>query len=40
MIALLYETIPIFVDTWIEYLGEMSQYRMALEDEDIRDREV
>jgi hypothetical protein len=40
MMALLYETIPIFADTWIECLGEMSQYRMALEDEDIRDREV
>ncbi|KAI1259533.1 hypothetical protein F5Y18DRAFT_293654 [Xylariaceae sp. FL1019] len=40
MMALLYETVPAFVDTWIECLGDLGRYRMAIEDEDIRDREV
>ena len=40
MIALLYETVPAFKDTWIEYLGDLGCYRMAIEDDDIRDREV
>jgi hypothetical protein len=34
----LYETIPVFEDTWIECLGDLGRYRMAIEDEDIRDR--
>ncbi|KAI0388347.1 hypothetical protein F5Y17DRAFT_470485 [Xylariaceae sp. FL0594] len=38
MMALLYETVPAFEDTWIEYLGDLGRYRMAIEDEDIRDR--
>lgn len=38
--ALLYETVPAFEDTWIECLGDLSRYRMAIEDEDIRDREI
>lgn len=38
--ALLYETIPAFEDTWIECLGDLARYRMAIEDEDIRDRET
>lgn len=40
MVALLYETVPAFEDTWIECLGDLSRYRMAIEDDDIRDREV
>ncbi|KAK4192456.1 EST/SMG-like protein 1 [Podospora australis] len=39
MMALLYETVPAFEDTWIECLGDLSRYRMAIEDDDIRDRE-
>ena len=40
MMALLYETVPLFEDTWIECLGDLGRYRMAIEDDDIRDREV
>ncbi|RYP60495.1 hypothetical protein DL771_010497 [Monosporascus sp. 5C6A] len=40
MMALLYETVPAFEDTWIECLGDLGRYRMAIEDDDIRDREV
>jgi hypothetical protein len=40
MIALLYETAPAFEDIWIECLGDLGRYRMAIEDDDIRDREV
>ncbi|KAG7289860.1 hypothetical protein NEMBOFW57_006237 [Staphylotrichum longicolle] len=40
MIALLYETAPAFEETWIECLGDLGRYRMAMEDNDIRDREV
>lgn len=40
MMALLYETVPAFEDTWIECLGDLGRYRMAIEDEDIRDRET
>ena len=40
MMALLYETVPEFEDTWIECLGDLGRYRMAIEDDDIRDREV
>ncbi|KAI0398759.1 hypothetical protein F4802DRAFT_123306 [Xylaria palmicola] len=40
MMALLFETVPAFVDTWIECLGDLGRYRMVIEDEDIRDREV
>lgn len=38
MMALLYETVPAFEDTWIECLGDLARYRMAIEDDDIRDR--
>ncbi|MCJ1387040.1 hypothetical protein MMC17_010169 [Xylographa soralifera] len=37
--ALLVETVPTFEDTWIECLGDLGGYRMAIEDV-IRDREV
>ncbi|RBR07666.1 uncharacterized protein FIESC28_10565 [Fusarium coffeatum] len=40
VVALLYETVPAFEDTWIECLGDLGQYRMALEYDDIRDREI
>ncbi|KAF2729944.1 hypothetical protein EJ04DRAFT_446190 [Polyplosphaeria fusca] len=40
MMALLYETVPAFEDTWIECLGDLGRYRMAIEDEDIRDRDT
>jgi len=35
-----YETVPAFEDTWVECLGDLSRYRMAIEDDDLRDREV
>ncbi|KAH7418735.1 hypothetical protein BKA64DRAFT_590854, partial [Cadophora sp. MPI-SDFR-AT-0126] len=40
MMTLLYETVPVFEGTWIEFLGDLGRYRMAIEDDDIRDREV
>jgi hypothetical protein len=40
MMALLYETVPAFEDTWIECLGDLGRYRMAIEDEDVRDRDT
>ena len=40
MMALLYETVSAFKDTWIECLGDLGRYRMAIEDDDIKDREV
>ncbi|EME45349.1 hypothetical protein DOTSEDRAFT_71170 [Dothistroma septosporum NZE10] len=33
MTALLYETVPSFTDTWIECLGDLARYRMAIEEE-------
>ncbi|KFA80810.1 hypothetical protein S40288_04761 [Stachybotrys chartarum IBT 40288] len=39
ILALLYETIPAFSETWIECLGDLGRYRMAIEDDDIKDRE-
>ena len=40
MMALLYETVPAFEDTWIECLGDLGRCRMAIEDDEPRDREV
>lgn len=40
MMALLYETVPDFEDTWIECLGDLGRYRMAIEDDSVHDREV
>ena len=34
MIALLYETVTTFENTWIECLGDLGRYRMAIEDDD------
>ncbi|KAI5254549.1 hypothetical protein E4T42_02315, partial [Aureobasidium subglaciale] len=39
-VALLYETVPSFKDTWIECLGDLARYRMAVEEIDMRDREI
>ncbi len=36
MLALLYETVPCFTDTWIECLGDLARYRTGRED----DREI
>ncbi|KAF2806404.1 uncharacterized protein BDZ99DRAFT_394489, partial [Mytilinidion resinicola] len=35
MMSLLYETVPTFKEIWIEFLGDLARYRMAIEDEDI-----
>lgn len=40
MMALLMESVPSFVETWIECLGDLARYRMAIEEIDLRDREV
>ncbi|KAK0627061.1 hypothetical protein B0T14DRAFT_407543, partial [Immersiella caudata] len=40
MMALLYETVPAFKETWIECLGDLGRYRMAIEDQNPREREV
>ena len=40
MVALLYETVPAFEDTWIECLGDLGRYRMAIKDYEPKDREV
>jgi hypothetical protein len=40
IIAVLSESNPAFEDTWIECLGDLGRYRMAIEDDDIRDRET
>jgi hypothetical protein len=39
MMALLLETVDSFEDTWIECLGDLGRYRMAIEDDDQRERE-
>src|SRR5690606_15797406 len=38
--ALLYETIPAHTATWIECLGDLARYRMAIEDRDQETREI
>ncbi|EDN92144.1 hypothetical protein SS1G_08006 [Sclerotinia sclerotiorum 1980 UF-70] len=40
MMALLYETVPAFEDTWIECLGDLGRYRMVIDTDDITDRAV
>ncbi|KAK5241547.1 hypothetical protein LTS06_012037, partial [Exophiala xenobiotica] len=39
IIGLLMESVPTFHETWIECLGDLARYRMAIEEADIRDRE-
>ena len=36
----MYKTVPTFEDTWVECLGDLGRYRMAIEDDDIRDRDI
>lgn len=36
----MYETVPQFEDKWIEYLGDLASYRMAIEDNVIYDCNV
>ncbi|KAF3031255.1 hypothetical protein E8E12_001203 [Didymella heteroderae] len=40
MVALLYETVPAFENTWIECLGDLGRYRMTIEETDISHRET
>ena len=40
MMALLVESVPSFEDTWIECLGDLARYRMAIEEVDRYDRDV
>jgi len=40
MMTLLLESVPSFKETWIECLGDLARYRMAVEENDMRDREV
>jgi hypothetical protein len=40
MMTVLYETVPAFEYTWIECLRDLGRYRMAIENDEIRDREV
>ncbi|KAJ6164560.1 DNA/RNA-binding domain E.t1.c1-type [Penicillium chermesinum] len=40
MMALLYESVRAFQETWIECLGDLARYRMAVEESDMRDREI
>jgi hypothetical protein len=40
MMTLLLESVPDFEDTWIECLGDLARYRMAIEEVDLQDREI
>ncbi|KAL3471389.1 hypothetical protein BJX99DRAFT_263320 [Aspergillus californicus] len=40
LVTLLLESVPMFEETWIECLGDLSRYRMAVEEADFREREV
>jgi len=40
MMALLMETVPDFRETWIECVGDLARYRMAVEEADLHDREI
>ncbi|KIV98744.1 uncharacterized protein PV09_09496 [Verruconis gallopava] len=39
MMSLLYETVPAFKNTWIECLGNLGSYRMAIDNGNVRDHE-
>ena len=39
MMGLLMDSVPTFYETWIECLGDLARYRMAIEEADMRDRE-
>jgi Est1 DNA/RNA binding domain len=38
--TLLVESVPSFQETWIECLGDLARYRMAIEEADLKDREI
>ncbi|MCJ1308021.1 hypothetical protein MMC25_001671 [Agyrium rufum] len=40
MMCLLYETVPMFEETWVECLGDLGRYRMAVEDNNHSDRQI
>src|ERR1700728_2437383 len=40
MMALLMESVLSFEETWIECLGDLARYRVAIEEADLRDREI
>ena len=40
MMTLLLESVPHFRGTWIECLGDLARYRMAVEDTDVADRDI
>ena len=40
MMALLLETVPMFEDIWVESLGDLSRYRMAIADNEQRDGDI
>jgi Est1 DNA/RNA binding domain len=40
MMSLLLESVPSFEETWIGCLGDLARHRMAIEEVDMRDREV
>lgn len=39
IMTVLYEFVPAFKDTWVECLGDLARYQMAIE-QDTRDREI
>lgn len=39
MIGLLMESVPAFYETWIECLGDLGRYRLAIKESDMRVRE-
>ncbi|KAI9040660.1 uncharacterized protein KD926_007876 [Aspergillus affinis] len=40
MMTLFLETVPSYEETWIEYLGDLSKYRMAVDESNLHDREI
>ncbi|ODM19129.1 hypothetical protein SI65_05746 [Aspergillus cristatus] len=40
MMTLLLESVPAFEDTWVECLGDLARYRMAIEESDLQDRKT
>ncbi|CAI7587259.1 unnamed protein product [Penicillium manginii] len=40
MLTLMFETVSEFRETWIECLGDLARYRMAVEETDVKDREI
>lgn len=40
MMALLVEFVANFGETWVECLGDLARYNMAIEEPDLRDREI